>query len=378
MVEKIDLDEVKHTLAQANQITTSVSPNKLVKDQAQQLEKNGSSDLDSAVAETNCSPVYGSDSFLNSFNNLFKALLSPKDVGSHSKFFKEGEKPTYGQLTEFYIYHVVLTMIYLVMSILRMFQYLSNRIKLRFLSVAFNSAEDPEIINNDVNKLAKIPRRVSAILNYKPEQEENGGVEGLCNDAAKVATWCLSSGIANLFVYEYHGVLKKRVPALRRAIYKKFVAYFGTQNVPNFVIKIPHLNLSYPGSVDGKLVEDDGEILSNGNSPKYNIEITLLSVTDGRPTIVELTKVMADLAKKGELRPKDITLKFMDQELQQLVGKEPDLVIMFQPFLNLQGYPPWQIRLSELYWEPDNDSIGYAVFLRALQKYSTCKINVGR
>ena len=254
------------------------------------------------------------------------------------------------------------------MTFIRAFQFVSNKTKLKFLSLAYNPAEDPEVINHDINKLAKIPRRVSVILNYKPEQEENGGVEGLCNDVSKISTWCLSSGISYLSVYEYHGVLKKRVPELRRAVFKKFTAYFGTENVPNFVIKIPHLNLSYPGSIDGKLIEDEAyikELESSGTKPTYDIEITLLSMVDGRPTIVELTKVMADLAKKGDLKAHNITLKFVDQELQQLVGKEPDLVIMFQPFLNLQGYPPWQIRLSELYWEPDNDSIGYAVFFES-------------
>ncbi|QPG72890.1 hypothetical protein FOA43_000193 [Brettanomyces nanus] len=379
MVEKINLEEVKHNIAESNQINTNVSPNKLVKDQAQQLEKEGSLNLE--VGENGpiqCSAAYSNESFIASFNNIFKTLISPRDVGTRSKFFKEGEHPTYGQLVEFYIYYLVLTIIYIFMSILRLFQYMSNRSKLRFFSVAFNSAADPEVINSDVNKLPKIPRRISTILNYKSEQEENGGLEGLCNDAAQVASWCLSSGITYLSIYEYHGVLKKRVPVLKKAIYKKFIAYFGTENIPNFIIKIPHLNLTFPGSIDGKLVESESEAVNFPKNVQYNIEVTLLSVVDGRPTIVELTRVMAELAKKGELKPKDITLKFMDQELQQLVGKEPDLVIMFQPFLNFQGYPPWQIRLSEIYWEPDNDSTCYAVFLRALQKYSTCKVNVGR
>lgn len=87
---------------------------------------------------------------------------------------------------------------------------------------------------------------------------------------------------------------------------------------------------------------------------------------------------MAQLAKNGELKKSDITIKFLDHELRQLIGEEPDLIILFQPYLDLQGYPPWHIRLSEMYWEPDNESVSYVVFLRALQKYSTCKVNVGR
>ncbi len=382
MADSIDLEGVKNAISESNRITTSLSPNRLVKNQAQEMEKDLYPEYETNGSSNISATSYNNESFFTSFNNLFKALISPaSSVATHTTFFKPREKLTYSRLVEFYIYHFVLTMIYLVMTFIRAFQFVSNKTKLKFLSLAYNPAEDPEVINHDINKLAKIPRRVSVILNYKPEQEENGGVEGLCNDVSKISTWCLSSGISYLSVYEYHGVLKKRVPELRRAVFKKFTAYFGTENVPNFVIKIPHLNLSYPGSIDGKLIEDEAyikELDLSGTKPTYDIEITLLSMVDGRPTIVELTKVMADLAKRGDLKAHNITLKFVDQELQQLVGKEPDLVIMFQPFLNLQGYPPWQIRLSELYWEPDNDSIGYAVFLRALQKYSTCKINVGR
>jgi len=382
MVDSIDLEDVKNAISESNRITTNLSPNRLVKTQAQEMEKDLYPEYGSDSASNISATSYNSESFLNSLNNLFKALISPaSSVATHTTFFKPKENLTYSILVEFYFCHFVLTLIYLVMTLIRAFQYVNNKTKLKFLSLAYNTAEDPEVINHDINKLAKIPRRVSVILNYKPEQEENGGVEGLCNDVSKISTWCLSSGISYLSVYEYHGVLKKRVPELRRAVFKKFTAYFGTENVPNFIIKIPHLNLSYPGSIDSKLIEDEDyikELESNGIKPNYDIEVTLLSMVDGRPTIVELTKVMADLAKKGDLKAHNITLKFVDQELQQLVGKEPDLVIVFQPFLNLQGYPPWQIRLSELYWEPDNDSTCYAVFLRALQKYSTCKINVGR
>lgn len=375
MSQKIDLESVKHAISESNEVRTTLSPNRLVTDQAQRLEKNNSTDSINSEDKPVSATSYNSECFFTSFNNLFISLISPKEAGLQSTFFKEGEKPTFGKLAEFYLYHLILTLIYIVMTLIRAFQFAGNKIKLRFLSVAYNPADDPEVINGDVNKLSKIPRRISAILNYKSEQEENGGIEGLCNDSAKVATWCLSAGIRYLSLYEYHGILKKSIPQLKRAIFKKFTTYFGTENIPSFIIKVPHLSRCYPGCVDGKLVEEGMEV---SKTQKYDIEITLLHNVDGRMTIVELTRVMADLAKKGDLKSKDITMRFMDQELQQLVGKEPDLVVLFQPFLNLQGYPPWQIRLSELYWEPDNDGTNYFVFLRALQKYSTCKINVGR
>lgn len=323
-------------------------------------------------------PVYTKDSFLQSFNNMVRALISPQDEEVRKRWFKNDNESTL-ELAFFYFYRSILTIFYLIYSIYALFEYAINRGKLRFLSIAYRSNDDPSVINADINKLPKIPQKLSVILNYKSEQEEGGGIDGLCNDGASIAAWCVSSGIPSISIYEVNGVLKKSVSELSRAIFEKFESYFGTENIPNFLIKIPHLNLSYSG-IDSVLIDNSvkGTGRDKDDFAEYDIEISLISKVDGRSTIVELTKVMAQLAKNGELKKSDITIKFLDHELRQLIGEEPDLIILFQPYLDLQGYPPWHIRLSEMYWEPDNDSVSYVIFLRALQKYSTCKVNVGR
>lgn len=272
--------------------------------------------------------------------------------------------------TAFYFYHFILLMIYFFYSAFRSLQFMNNKIRIKFLNLAYNPSKSPQIIRDDVTKLDKIPKRISAILNLKSEQEEGGGFYGLLNDSAELVTWTVAAGIPILSIYEYEGALKRNVEDLRVAVYKKLIDYFGSSSIPTFVIKVPHLNLKFYG-------------LNNDNDEQYKlqtieIEISLLSVEDGKPTIVELTKTMAELANKKEISPKDVTINLIDNELTELIGVEPDLIILFTPTLDLQGYPPWHIRLSEFYWEPDNEYVTYAIFLRALQKYSTCKINVGK
>lgn len=318
-------------------------------------------------------PVYTANTFFESFNYVIRAMFSPHDEEIKKRWFKNNSESVIG-LVGFYFYRSILTVFYLIYSIYALYEYLINKSKIKFLSMAYRPNDDPSVINADVNKLAKIPQKLATVLNYKSEQEEGGGIEGLCNDGASISAWCLSSGISNLTIYEVSGVLKQSIPELSKAIFEKFESYFGTENVPNFLIKVPHLNLSYSG-IDGNLIDNN---LNKVESEDYQITISLLSKVDGRSTIVELTKVMAQLSKSGELKKSDITLKFLDHELKQLIGDEPDLIILFQPYLDLQGYPPWHIRLSEMYWEPDNETVSYIVFLRALQKYSTCKVNVGR
>lgn len=57
---------------------------------------------------------------------------------------------------------------------------------------------------------------------------------------------------------------------------------------------------------------------------------------------------------------------------------EPDLLILFGPYIQLQGYPPWQIRLTEIYNAQDNNGVGYQVFLRALHNFAKAQMKFGR
>ena len=69
---------------------------------------------------------------------------------------------------------------------------------------------------------------------------------------------------------------------------------------------------------------------------------------------------------------------------------EPDLLILFSPRVDLQGFPPWQIRLTEILYSlsqlssvnhshlPDNTNFGYSVFIRALQMYDRAEMRLGR
>ncbi|AWU77831.1 uncharacterized protein C5L36_0D05570 [Pichia kudriavzevii] len=317
--------------------------------------------------------LHTKNTFLEFFNNVIRAMFTPQDETIKKEWFKDPGSETIQELLVFYFYRCILTTFYLIYSICALYQYTINRLKVYFLSLAYKCNDDPSVISADVNKLPKIPRHLAVILNYKSEQEEGGGLEGLCNDGASIAAWCVSSGIPSLTIYEVNGILNKSVPELTKAIFKKFESYFGSESVPNFLIKVPHLNLSYSG-IDGVLVDNS----SQPQPVEYDIEVSLLSRVDGRSTIVEMTKVMAQMVKAGELDKRHVKMKFLDHELKQLIGEEPDLIILFQPYLDLQGYPPWHIRLSEMYWEPDNENVSYIVFLRALQKFSTCKVNVGK
>lgn len=109
-----------------------------------------------------------------------------------------------------------------------------------------------------------------------------------------------------------------------------------------------------------------------------NLSILLLSSEDGRSTLVDLTKTLTEMSQRNKLSPEDISLDLIDTEITESVMGEPDLLVLFGPYIELQGYPPWQVRLTEIFHVQDNVGVGYQVFLRALHNYAKAQMRFGR
>lgn len=84
------------------------------------------------------------------------------------------------------------------------------------------------------------------------------------------------------------------------------------------------------------------------------------------------------MSQRKKLAPNDISLDLVDAEITEIVMGEPDLLVLFGPHVELQGYPPWQVRLTEIYHVQDNTGVGYQVFLRALHSYAKAQMRFGR
>lgn len=262
----------------------------------------------------------------------------------------------------YHLRHAILLSVFFLMSIMRNFQYVYRKLLLRVFSMTYYPNKSPQVIREDVSKLGKLPKRISCIVSLRSDDDENGGCEGVMGDIAELAAWCLSAGVPSLTIYEYNGCVKACVKELQQTLTKNLRAYFGLET-PSFSIKVPHTN-EY--------------VATEPDRTETDLEISILSRVDGKPTIAELARTIGELTASKELLAEDITVKLIDGELCELVGPEPDLLICFGPVLDLQDYPPWHIRLTEMYWEPDNNSVNYAVFIRALKKFAQSRVNLGK
>lgn len=269
-----------------------------------------------------------------------------------------------------YIFHffflAILETIYFFFGAYSFVKYLYHRVQLRWFTITHHQNRTPELIQQDVSNFKKIPSGIGAVLHLKDLNEEGGGIDGLLEQVSDLSAWCIGADIDSLILYERTGVLKSiPVSDIEYRITRKLEQYYGADNIPAFQIKFPY---TASNSISEKPKHAD----------KPALTLTILSIEDGRQSIVDLSRSLARLASEKKISPRDITVNSLDHELKTLICQEPDLVYVFLPTLDLDGFPPWHIRLSEIFHIKDNDEVTYAVFLKGLEKYSGVKINVGR
>jgi dehydrodolichyl diphosphate syntase complex subunit NUS1 len=109
-----------------------------------------------------------------------------------------------------------------------------------------------------------------------------------------------------------------------------------------------------------------------------HLSILLLSAEDGRDSLVDLTKTLTEMSQRAKISSTDINIDLVDAEISESVMGEPDLLVIFGPTVELSSYPPWQLRLTEIFHVQDNQGVGYQVFLRALYNYANAQMRFGR
>lgn len=170
------------------------------------------------------------------------------------------------------------------------------------------------------------------------------------------------------------GILKGFVNETHDAITQKLRAYFGPGH-PSVSLGAPHMPPVESTTLSRRA--SAGGVRGNADGIKH-ISVLLISAEDGRDSIVDLTKTLAEMSQRKKLSTADITMELVDAELSESIMAEPDLLILFGPHIELAGYPPWQIRLTEIFHVQDNHAVGYQVFYRALCRYAQAQMRMGR
>ena len=282
----------------------------------------------------------------------------------------------------------------------------------RVLAILYYHHRTPELIRKDVKNLSCLPKHLSVIL--KLRIEEDGSLEALMDEVAELCAWCASAGIPMLSVYEKTGALKSYMPAVHALAKQKLSSYFGpAPATPHLRVFAPNLpsNTSSPNPspvIEPQTTEHQHPNGTNGHSlqtHQADLNLLLLSSSDGRDTLVDLTRTLTEMSQTDKLRASDITSDLINteicattsipgrkrahesQEQTALDSGEPELLVIFGPNVKLDGYPPWQVRLTEIFCVGDSGgdvsgrssaTVEYQAFLRGLWKYAGADMRFGR
>ncbi|CDM29995.1 hypothetical protein DTO013E5_8303 [Penicillium roqueforti] len=312
---------------------------------------------------------------------------SPQSTSERRKTPRKTPVRTFLKSQTYYLTYAITHIIFgIVVRLLQAYHAVIDRI----FAIVYHHHRTPELIRKDVKNLKRLPQHLSAILTLRKEDD---ALAVLMDEIAELAAWSSCSGICQLSIYEKSGVLKSCIPALHQIITTKLASYYGTpSHQPNLQLYAPHHPVHRSAPISKNI---------DTTTQPETLTILLLSSTDGRETLVDLTKTLADMSQNGKLSPEDITPELVDAEISEittqplsmdptmpdtLLKPEPDLLLVFGPFLKLDGYPPWQLRLTEMYCTGgrshgiigDGEAVEYQGYMRGLWHFAGAQMRFGR
>ena len=332
----------------------------------------------------------GRESLLKAYLPAPREPRNTVDAPHRSKSTRTGHKRRIRPFLRQKLYFLIYFLVQVVYGIIIRFYHGWHAVSDRLVAIMHYHHRTPEYIQRDVKDLSRIPEHLSVVLKYRVE--EDGALEALMDEVAELSAWSAAAGIPILSVYEKSGTLKSYMPALQELVDQKLATYFGpAPAAPSS--KIFSANHTSPGSsprLNGR---------GQPQAKRVHLNILLLSAADGRDTLVDLTRTLTEMAQAKKIRSEDITSDLINTEIsattavpesetrstlaKEVGAGEPDLVIIFGPYVKLDGYPPWQIRLSEIICVGGDPSAGYVPveyqgFLRGLWKFAGAEMRFGR
>ncbi|KAI1312233.1 hypothetical protein EDD11_003033 [Mortierella claussenii] len=265
-----------------------------------------------------------------------------------------------------------------------------------FLQVFFLPHQFPiapelnRILQRDLgNDLQKRPKHLAVILS----QDGGGGGGGGGGEdqeeewharVAQLVQWSVASGVKCLSVMRVDPIPQEWVELLQERIDDALAEFYKEEShVPTARVRTLNpiedslqtvLNHRHAG-----VPETDFQRQRRLHGDRtVDLDVVILSVHDGHDRLAANVRALGGAALQRDIQSKDITMEFLDKQLSAELT-EPELLIVFKDDLDLSSYPPWHIRLTEIFHHPDQAIIPpYTLFLQALHRYAKCEQRFGK
>ncbi|KZW01987.1 hypothetical protein EXIGLDRAFT_508718 [Exidia glandulosa HHB12029] len=281
--------------------------------------------------------------------------------------------------------------------------------------------------------LAKIPKHVALILAYG--KDEPWDIAVMTESARRAARWCEEVAIPNLSVYDRDGLLLHDLRGLCNALSAERVEHVVPPSGRAHARERVHLQhpLTPPPSEHSEAnsrswspepereaiitlrraehpsVEDQDDVRgglrkrrrsshSESVATAVPLTIRILSRDAGKPQLASVAKSLLEQSRALHQTPKQtLTVEEVDALIFDMTGLPEIDLLVIHPLngssnrpLEMHGFPPWQMRLAELYynsprpfslhewWSGAARPLTEDAFCRALREFGSAEQRVGK
>eukprot|EP00794_Sanderia_malayensis_P000090 gene90-694_t len=251
-----------------------------------------------------------------------------------------------------FIYKLLLRLIHFGLTTLNTIQCLTLYLWRYYVSITGLRPSIKSLVD-DSQTLEKVPKHMGILLSDRKDVA--------IDDIVNLVTWAISFGVHYVSLYEKEGELLSYQDVMQQKISCKLKKLLGeSYNSYSLVLK------------DSSKTYDNGYIQTKG------ICVQVLSEKDGKEDIVNAAKKIISLVSNKEIAIKDINPALVNDNLKATKGlPDPDLAIQFGEVVCLNGFLPWQSRLTEFISLTNCKNIQYPEFFRAMKLYGPIDDNDG-
>lgn len=216
-------------------------------------------------------------------------------------------------------------------------------------------------INKLMQELKKIEKRPTHIA-FSLNEKEMSYV-----DLANLVIWCVAMGTTYISIYDRLGHIKNNETSLVKCIEKKTSTLKCSKEV------------QYDFQIYSSLNKMSRRSIQKNGCKHVKVFIQLLSIEDGRQSLVNTACELSKLVKDNELLVQDIVPDYVDVYIKEKSHyPDPELLLIFGNVKSLMGFSPWELRLTEILFVPSHHNLHPITFLENMNSYTSKEQRFGK
>eukprot|EP01100_Stratorugosa_tubuloviscum_P006049 TRINITY_DN2633_c3_g1_i2.p1 TRINITY_DN2633_c3_g1~~TRINITY_DN2633_c3_g1_i2.p1 ORF type:complete len:277 (-),score=70.07 TRINITY_DN2633_c3_g1_i2:94-924(-) len=222
----------------------------------------------------------------------------------------------------------------------------------------------------EARKLSKVPNHLGIVIYEKPF---------MLPQLAQLLVSCSHVGIQTITIFDYHDILSKNMIIFESTV-NHFTLVGNLQPIKiNFCQSSSFQNMMYIKQNQNQNQNQDQDTIqftldkNEFKSKIKQLEVNVLNQFYSQKAFIETTRSICSQIQQKAISSNDITNDLVEKQFKQYFNfSDPELLLIFGPFMSTYGYPPWSLRLTEMLHFKSLKGFGIREFVCALHAYADC------